>query len=297
MANPEEIIYNSDLGESFAKTIVAWGEGRPDRNVPSPSSLEDCTRGNWFRGRGVPKSDHPADCETYMAQETGRVSEPVFSTLLHVSDLPGLGPLESIVTGRGLSAEQEREIGPEHLKPLHLRGGQFDDVCRLLLGKADNPELILVEYKRKNVFAYLDVFELGLQEGDRGEYTQLQLMLEALNLPRALYIAANLDRAMLTQHCRRGKYPLLPRKGKGGLMVKERWGDQGLRPCGVYVTIVEKSPAHIEYARGRAKMQLNHIENTENPADVPTDNHDPHRNTFPCTWCSHLKDCLKVDRR
>lgn len=234
------------------------------RHTPSPSSVEYCTRRNWFNETGVEPTETP-DAESFLAAESGRLTE---SLIIDVVNELGYGHVDPLT-------EKEREINKVALRRLNLRGGQFDQLLIVKNTSGEDDDVILLEFKRKSVYNFLDVVRKGLLEGNPNEYQQVQLMLSALHLERCLYVAANWDRASLTSACR-GKY----------------------RPPGIYGEWIEASPLAAEQAARRAAKQLKYIKNEPVAAKVPRD-YEPHggdKADWQCRWCPWWTACLKAEK-
>lgn len=260
-----------ELANKFLAGAVRLAKAHPDRHRPSPSSVTRCTRQNWYSETGVPKTEEP-DGESFFSAESGRMTESLLSAVLNES---GIARVEYLT-------EEERELQPYQLARVSMKGGQFDQ-----LGftpghsKEDDGDLVLVEYKRKGVYDILDLWRKGsVREAKPDEYAQMQVLMEGLQLVRALYIAVNWDRGMLTSHGPGGRYGWKSEKGI------ERYP-------GVYLEWVPRVALAAKMLKKRAEMQTNFIENETVAARVPRD-YNPFEGRFPCNWCSWWKQC-KLD--
>lgn len=233
-------------------------DARPDRNVPSPSSVSKCTRQNWFKAKGTAKTNQPDNGESVIAAETGRLSE---AFLIRVVEEAGLGVPVYVTEDESL-----RELSAAELEEVSMKGGQVDNIIR-----PDDGERFLVEFKRKGVFDMLDLLRDGLREAKPDEFIQMQSLMHAKGLTRGLYIAANWDRGSFTSRVR-------------------KWDE---RPDGLYAEWVPYSRPAALAAKVRAEMQTKLIEEEEDPARVPRD-YDPFEGKFPCSWCPHWDVCKKV---
>ncbi|KKN01641.1 hypothetical protein LCGC14_1125740 [marine sediment metagenome] len=248
------------LSDQFLAAALKLADERPDRPSPSPSSVMRCTRQNWLKMRGYPKTHQPDNGESYISAETGRVSEPVLTQILLAMDPP-------LVVGILFETEEERELSADELAKVLMAGGQVDNV-----GVTAEGEHVLIEYKRKGTFGYLDLLRKGLREGAEDDYMQMQALMAAKGLKRGLYIAANFDRSALTANTR-------------------KWDE---RPNGVHIEWVDFSPAAAKAAKQRAEMQQGYIDNEDDPAKVPRDYEPTGENArWPCGWCPFFKECPK----
>jgi hypothetical protein len=231
-----------------------------NRHRPSPSSTSRCTRANWFSETGVPPTETP-DAESYMAAESGRMTEELMISLVNESGLARIEPL----------TEEERELTPNQLKLWNLRGGQIDQLGFIMVDKEED-DLVLVEFKRKSAWQFLKIARgKDIRETDTDIFQQVQLLLAALRLQKCLLVVVNWDRATLTRMA-----------GKGG------------RPSGIYGEWVYASNPAALVAAKRAKMQGDYIDNETKASRVPRD-YDPLANKFPCTWCPWLTACLGAE--
>ncbi len=251
------------LSDQFLATARKLADERPDRKVPSPSSGQRCTRENWFKAHGFPKTHQPDNGESAISAETGRASEPLLTDILLAMDPP-------LVVGVLFEAKDEdaRELSADELAKVSMAGGQVDNI-----GITAEGEHVLIEYKRKGTFGYLDLLRKGLREGAEDDYMQMQALMAAKELKRGLYIAANFDRSALTANTR-------------------KWDE---RPNGVHIEWVDFSPAAAKAAKQRAEMQQGYIDGEADPAKVPRD-YDPRDSKdarFPCGWCVFFKECPK----
>lgn len=263
---------SNDASKQLLAAALDLGEARPDRAVPSPSSVNKCTRQNWFKARGEPKTDQPDNGESVIAQETGRVSE---SFLLQMACVAyNAYPIYQ------QEDDDTRELRPAELARVSMAGGQVDNVLRMPDG-----EEVLFEAKRKGVWDVIDLTRRGVREAEENDYVQLQSLMHAKELPRALYVCANWDRGMLTSHTVGWSKP-----------KSDPWA--GERPDGVVAEWVEYNEAEALAAKARAEKQQRFIDNEDDPSKVPTDYHgemlDPNAGKFPCTWCPWWKRCKGV---
>lgn len=251
------------------------------RHTPSPSSVEYCTRRNWFAETGVVATELP-DAEAFIAAESGRMTESLISRIVNHSSLGRVVPL----------TDEERELIPAQYKPLNMRGGQFDQMLVLTdqKGREDDVVLLramalgigpeptprnLLEYKRKSVYDILNLHRQGLLASLPGEYQQVQVLLKALKLERCLYIAVNWDRSALTR-ASRGKE----------------------RPPGLYAEWIEANPVAVYAASERAKMQSRYILTVKDAVKVPKDfnnGSDGSKADWQCMWCPWRTACWSAD--
>lgn len=241
-----------------AKRLAA---ARPNRHRPSPSSIEASFRASWFSEKGVPP-DNPnlPDAESYISAESGRLTESLLIDVVNESGLARLDPL----------TEEERELLPVQYRKLHLRGGQFDQVGHLMSGKTET-DVVLVEFKRKSVYSFLEVARKGVREGAPSDYQQVQVLMHCLGLKRTLYFAANWDRGALTTACR----------GKE-------------RIPGIYGEWVSYSHVAALMAGKRAALQEQYILHEKDPARVPCECGDP-ADSWKARWCPWLNACRRAD--
>ena len=227
--------------------------------MPSPSSVTRCTRQNWFKSKGVPRTE-PLDAETAVAQESGRLTESLLTALLEEA---GFGTMEFDPTD-----EAQRELKPKALKSYNLRGGQLDNAITLNEPWASKyGEVALVELKRKSVFAFLQLVRTGrVMEGAPEDYAQLQALMAATGRRYALYFAVNWDRGALTKATR----------GKP-------------RPDGFYLEWVPFNDAAVSGVAGRAEMQGGWIDGPADASKVPYD-HTPGKD-WQCDWCGWRAAC------
>lgn len=232
------------------------------RHTPSPSSVEYCTRRNWFAETGVPATELP-DAEAFIAAESGRMTEDLMSRIVNHSRLGRVVPL----------TEQERELLPVQYKPLNMRGGQFDQMLIMADEKGKDSDVALLEYKRKSVYDILNLHRQGLLASIPGEYQQVQVLLKALKLERCLYVAVNWDRSALTRATRGQK-----------------------RPPGLYAEWVPANAIAAHAASERAKLQTRYILTEKNPARVPRD-YSPFGEgaDWQCKWCPWRTACLAAE--
>jgi len=250
------------LSDQFLAAALKLADERPGRNVPSPSSTMRCTRQNWFKAHGFPKTHQPDNGESAISAETGRVSEPVLTEILLAMDPP-------LVVGILFEATDEdaRELSEEELAKVSMAGGQVDNI-----GITPEGEHVLIEYKRKGTFGFLDLLRKGLREGAEDDFMQMQALMAGKGLKRGLYIAANFDRSALTANTR-------------------KWDE---RPNGVHIEWVDFSPAAAKAAKQRAEMQQGFIDNEDDPAKVPRDYEPTGKHArWPCGWCPFFKECPK----
>ena len=248
------------LAQQLLDAALRLSNARPERNVPSPSSVARCTRQNWFKAHDVPKTHEPDNGESVIAAETGRLSEQF---LIQVVEEAGLG-----LAIFAQDDEEGRELVEEELATLSLKGGQVDNIVSMNVG--DGPPA-LVEFKRKGVFDILNLWKSGLREAIPDEFTQVQALMRAKGLARCLYVASNWDRGSLTW--RTNKY------------------DE--RPLGLYAEWVAYSRPTALAVKVRAEMQTRFIEGETDPARVPRD-HDPFAGKFPCSWCRWMPTCKEA---
>lgn len=246
--------------QALVEAAERLAASRPNRHRPSPSSVDNCTRANWFSETGVPPTEIP-DAESYIAAESGRLTESLLIDIVNESGLARCDPL----------TEEERELLKPQLKKLSLRGGQYDQLG-FIAKEGVEDDLVLVEFKRMNVRKFMEVSTKKVREGDPGIYTQLQVLMVSLGLSRALLFCANWDRQALTSYNRK----------------KEK------RPVGLYGEWVDVSPIHAQIAGKRAAMQGQYIDNETNPARVPRD-YDPLSSDWHCSWCDWRTPCLAAE--
>ena len=233
-------------------------DARPDRRVPSPSSVSKCTRQNWSKAHGVERDNQPDNGESVIAAETGRLSE---AFLIRVVEEAGLGVPVFVTEDESL-----RELSASELEEMSMKGGQVDNIIR-----PDDGERFLVEFKRKGVFDMLDLLRDGLREAKPDEFIQMQSLMHAKGLSRGLYIAANWDRGSFTSRVR-------------------KWDE---RPDGLYAEWVAYSRPAALAAKVRAEMQTKFIDNETDMARVPRD-YDPFEGKFPCSWCPFWGACKRA---
>lgn len=278
------------LAARFLDGARKCAEDSPPRHRPSPSSISRCTRQSWYSETGAPPTETP-DGESWISAESGRESEKSLCRALNASGIARVDPL----------TEEERELQPFQLKRMNIRGGQIDQLG--FVGRArqkdadgeweDDGDLVLVEFKRKGVYDMLDLWRsLSVREKQPGEYDQMQTLMEALQLDRALYIAANWDRGQLTSHGPGGFEWRFKSKWKAGPATEEL--ERGTeRYPGAYLEWVPKNALTIRQLKARAAMQVQFIVNEKIAARVPKD-YDPFLGKFPCTWCAWFRQC-KID--
>lgn len=254
------------------KAALQLGEARPDRAVPSPSSVTRCTRENWFKARGYEKTHEPDNGESVISAESGRLTEPL---LLAVTCLAyDASPMYQ------QDDESGRELDEEELARVSMAGGQVDNILTI---HGDNGvpagvlgENVLVEFKRKGVFPYLKLLRADVREGAESDYVQMQSLMHAKQLPYALYVAANFSRDALTANTR-------------------KWDE---RPPGIIGEWVLYNEAEALAAKQRAETQLHYIHTVDDPASVPTDYQgarlEPGAGKFPCSWCRYWVTCKGV---
>ena len=255
------------LAQQLLDAALRLSDARPEREVPSPSSVARCTRQNWFKAQNVPKTHEPDNGESVIAAETGRLSEQF---LIQVVEEAGLG-----LAIFAQDDEEGRELVEEELATLSLKGGQVDNIVEpadpSTTATTDPLDRVLVEFKRKGVFDILNLWKSGLREAIPDEFTQVQALMHAKGLDRCLYVASNWDRGSLTW--RTNKY------------------DE--RPLGLYAEWVAYSRPTALAVKVRAEMQTRFIEGETDPARVPRD-HDPFAGKFPCSWCRWMPTCKEA---
>lgn len=241
-----------------ARQLAAEDSGR---GVPSPSSTPKCTRRNWYIAKGQDPDNFPDNGESYVAAESGRLTESLLASLVEKA---GIGIMQhSYLEGDQFQA---RELTPEECERIGTVGGQVDNVAVGPGGVA-----FLVEFKRKGVFALKDLHRDGILEAEPDDYSQLQALMAARQLPQALYIVANWDR---------GAWTMQTRKWDGG------------RPDGLYAEWVSFNAPVASALRTRALMQRGYMNNGKDAGNVPRDFDDWTK--FPCTWCPFLKACKEA---
>lgn len=235
------------------------------RHVPSPSSVDNCTRRNWFSETGIPPSQDP-DAESFFSAESGRLTESLITDVVNES---GLGCVEPLTEG-------EREIPKVALARFNLGGGQFDQMMIEPGVRGEDADVVLLEYKRKGAFDILDLHRKGLREAIARDYQQVQLLMATTKLVRCLYIAVNWDRGALTSSSR-------------------SWA---IRPTGIYAEWIDAVPAAAVAAAQRAAMQTKYITTEKVAARVPRD-YDPHggqKADWHCRFCPWWKTCLAAEK-
>lgn len=267
------------LADKFLAGAVALSKEHPSRHRPSPSSVARCTRQNWYSEKGVPPTEDP-DGESYISAESGRESEKVLTAILNAS---GIARVEHLT-------EEERELKPFQLARVSLRGGQLDQLGFTPGNENDDGDLVLVEFKRKGVMDILMLWEKGVRESQPDEYTQVQALMEALQLTRCLYVAANWDRGELTRHTV-GQFAKKGNKCVSGCTHKTSERNCKRTP-GVYLEWIPRVALAAKMIQKRAEMQTSYIENETNAARVPRD-YSPYDGRFPCNWCSWWSQCKK----
>lgn len=247
-----------DLVEKFVSACGSLGAKRGERAVPSPSSVSKCTRQNWFKSRGYPVDNYP-DPEGYISQEGGRLSEPLLQSILEEAGI--------VLSMKYDQSDEGRELMPEQLARVNMNGGQVDNV-----GVTPEGDEVLVEFKRKNVYSMKALWlskDLSRCSEGQDDYTQLQSLLHALDLKKAIYVAAAWDRSALTQAIR----PKVPM---------------------TYIDEVAYNPMVAKVATERAARQDSYIKNEDTAARVPRD-HNPTggpKADWQCRWCSWWNTCV-----
>ncbi len=249
---------NSTLEKKLLNACVALAEEQPTRAVPSPSSVNDCFRRNWFRARGTTPTEKP-DAESFIAAESGRLTEPLLAMIVWKA---GLGAV-----ARGSAGGRLRELDALELDPLNLSGGELD--ATLLTPEGEE---VVLEFKRKGVFRILDLRRKGLLEAEPNDYTQLQALMFASGCQKALYFAANWDRSALTANTR-------------------KWDE---RPSGIYAEWVVADELTTGAIASRAGQTQGYIK-LDDPKQVPK-SFDPYKPDWQCDWCSWHGACKKADR-
>lgn len=146
---------------------------------PSPSSLLDCARQQWFKAQGV-KPEHPNPPHWFYRRALGTMSE-VFWNLVLGQSHPGLGvqPFSaSVFISPGVYGWPD---------------GQF-------------PALnALVEFKCLSGWGYNGVRLKGVREAEPGHYMQVQLYMHGAGWPWCLYLACLPDLGLMQNILQREK--------------------------------------------------------------------------------------------
>lgn len=254
---------NEDTPAILEAAVQMW-EGSPPRSAPSPSSVMDCYRRNYFNQTRVPRTERP-DAESSIAAESGKATEFLMLSLIQNA---GIADIEH-------QTDEEREIPQELLSQMNLLGGQYD-----ALGTTPEGERILIELKRKSVFPILKLHQgTGLSEVDEREYMQIQAMLHMLGLERCFYLAANWDRGALTFS---GKKSVGRVGENGGLLV------DGRIP-GVYTEWIKANPVSVRVIQTRGQKLQDYLQ-LEDASQVPRE-YTPGKD-WQCDWCGWKKACL-----
>lgn len=260
----------SEVGEVLA-AAQRLALSRPDRKRPSPSSTAKCTRANWYGMRGVERTDVAPDLgESFVSSESGGLTEPVLAAILEER---GISLIFEQTDGEG------RELTEEQLERIGCAGGQVDNIGYWSEGRDDGQ--FLIEFKRKGTFGIKSLTMKGVLEAEPDEYTQMQLLMHALELPRAYYLAANWDKGAWTWEA----FPF----GKPAKWLREMGLDT--RPPGIYQEWVEYNERSALAAVERAKMQHGFISSEDDSRKVPRD-YEPGSTRFPCGYCPWRKRCM-----
>ena len=156
---------------------------------------------------------------------------------------------------------------------MSLAGGQHDSLM-----ETPDGEIVLIEYKRKSAYGYLEIWEKGLAQGNSDDYVQIQTMMVAKELSRCLYVVASFSRAELTREASYRKlYP---------------------RPSGLYAEWVPVSRQAGLLAKRRAEGITYLLETVHHPEDVPRD-YEPvgprgGDGDIQCQWCPVRRHCVEA---
>lgn len=266
------VLDTSAAQTAFLSAASSLSAERKGRAVPSPSSVAKCFRQLWYKGTDAEPTE-PPDGESYVSAETGRLTEGLMAGILERSGL---------VKRMIYQTEEERELEPWELERMGFAGGQHDH-----LAESHDGDLILVEFKRKPAFKIKDLAKRGLQVVEPVEYYQVQSLLHAKRLERAIYIAVFASRQEVTQAM------------------------EGDIRFAVHIEEVEYKKGAALAMKDRAAKATMYINNVTDGALVPRSSVegglDPRARKFPCgtvnrakvftPWCPYYRRCLEDTER
>lgn len=174
--NPFEIIKPEQLTIELLATLETTQDTDTHRNIPSPSTVDDCIRRLVYNMAGVVKTEG-TPVAALLAAEQGKSQEVIVEKIL-------------TLMGREYITQLPVDI---------LEGG----TCDFLV---DDEEVW--DVKRLGLFRYLRLIQYGLKEAHPSYYSQLQLYMAGLGKKRAVLLAFSADHSAVTYYWNRRGWSL-----------------------------------------------------------------------------------------
>lgn len=182
--NPYHNIRPSELTKQLNDILEKFQDEDEPHGIPSPSSVDDCTRRLAYAAAKTPKTNRTA-VSSILAAEQGKATEPLVAKLLERA-------------GYTIEAEQYHVSGEKINCP---DGGTLDYILK-------QDDLYVGESKRLGLFRYLDVIRQGVKVAQPGYYTQAQLYMTATGLSRTILVAVSADHSAVRWYWTIRKYEL-----------------------------------------------------------------------------------------
>lgn len=174
--NPFDIIKPEQLTVDLLGTLESIQDVDTHRNIPSPSTVDDCIRRLVYNITGAVKTEG-TPVASILAAEQGKSQEVIVEKLL-------------TLMGRSYVTQLPVDI---------LEGGTSDFLV-------DDEEVW--DVKRMSLFRYLRLIQYGLKVGHPNYYSQLQLYMEGLGVKKAVVLALSADHSAVTYYWNRRGWSL-----------------------------------------------------------------------------------------